>query len=258
MRILGINRNEPKSTNPFILSKKSSSNIKPPSSNLTATSNSFGLLSGNIENSLDGNKDKDISIEDNNAETYSNKRFSNEKKVNFKHNRKKQERKNDQIVTTIVGDFMVKDMCGWELTDNNEKFVVKHFSGLTTEDIMTFLKPPLKRKPDRFIIHVGTNDLRSNQDPEIIARNNVEAAINSKTDTKVLISSIVSRPDNLNGKGLQVNIFLQKFCMENDFVSVIHGNIKPQQHWNYGGIHLNTLGSKILADNFILAPNALT
>ena len=56
---------------------------------------------------------------------------------------------------------MVKDIYRWELSDN---------SGLTTED-MTYIKPPLKRKPDCFIIHVGTNDLRSDQDPETIARN---------------------------------------------------------------------------------------
>ena len=35
-------------------------------------------------------------------------------------------------------------------------------------------------------------------------------------------------------------------------------NIKPRQHCNYCGIHLNTLGSKILTDNFILSLNTLT
>ena len=34
-------------------------------------------------------------------------------------------------------------------------------------------------------------------------------------------------------------------------------NIKLRRHCNYGGIHLNTLGCKILVDNFILALNTL-
>ena len=154
---------------------------------------------------------------------------------------------------------MIKDIYGWQLSDNNEKVVVTDFGGPTTEDMVTYIRPPLKRNPDRFIIHVGTNDSRSNQDPETIARNIVEVACNSKTDTnKVLISRIVPQRDNLNGKGRQVNIFLTKFCMENDFVYVNHDNIKPRQHCNYGGIHLNTLGSKILADDFIFAVNTLT
>ena len=62
----------------------------------------------------------------------------------------------------------------------------------------------------------------------------------------------------LNGKGRQVNIFLKKFCMENDFAFVNHDNMKSRQHCNYGGIHLKTLGSRILADSFILALNTLT
>ena len=33
------------------------------------------------------------------------------------------------------------------------------------------------------LIHVGTNNLRSNQEPETIAINIVEVACNSKTDT---------------------------------------------------------------------------
>ena len=75
--------------------------------------------------------------------------------------------------------------------------------------MMTYIKPPLKNNPDRFIIHVRTNNLRSNQDPETIARNIVEVACKSITDTnEVLISGIVPPHDNLNGKGHQINAFL--------------------------------------------------
>ena len=110
---------------------------------------------------------------------------------------------------------------------------MKHFSGLTTEDMMTYIKPPLKRNPDRFIIHVGTNDLRSNQDAETIARNIVDVPNNIKTDTnKVLIWSRFPRCDKLNGKGRQVNIFLKIFCMENDFVYVNHDNISDTHRGN--------------------------
>ena len=81
----------------------------------------------------------------------------------------------------------------------------------------------------------------------------------SKTDTnKVLISSIFPRRDNLNGKGGQVNMFLTRLCMEKDFVFVNHDNLQTRQHCNYSLIHLGTLGSKILADSFILVLNTLT
>ena len=60
------------------------------------------------------------------------------------------------------------------------------------------------------------------------------------------------RQDDLNGKSLQVNNILQKLCVENNYAYVNHNNIKPRQHCNYGGVHLNTTGSKISADHFIL------
>ena len=103
-------------------------------------------------------------------------------------------------------------------------------------------------------MHEGTNDLRSSQDPVTIAKNIVDIVKNSVTNkNEILVSSIVPRRDNLNGKGRQVNNILQKLCMENNFAYVNHSNIKPRQHCNYGGVHLNTAGSKILAENFILA-----
>ena len=46
--------------------------------------------------------------------------------------------------------------------------------------------------------------------------------------------------------------------MENELVYVNYGNVKPRQHCNHDGIHLNTLGNKILADSFILALKTLT
>ena len=45
--------------------------------------------------------------------------------------------------------------------------------------------------------------------------------------------------------------------MENNFIYVNHDNIKTQQHSSYWGIHLNTLGSKILTNDFIITLNTL-
>ena len=98
--------------------------------------------------------DKDIKT--NNANT------SNENRKNVPKNKRN---KNDQrkIMTAIVDDSMIKDVYGWELSDREEKVVFKHFKGSTTEDMKTYIQPPLKRDPDWVIIHVGTDDLRSSQ-----------------------------------------------------------------------------------------------
>ena len=132
--------------------------------------------------------------------------------------------------------------------------IVKHFSGSTTEYMKTYIQSPLMRDPDRVIIHVGTNDLRSSQAPETIAKNIIDIAKSSTTNkNEILVSSIVPRRDNLNGKGRQVNNILQKLCVENNFAYLNYDNIRAREHCNYGGVHLNTSGSKILAESFILA-----
>ena len=98
---------------------------------------------------------------------------------------------------------------------------------------LTYIQALLKLDPDRLIIHVGTNDLRSSQDPETITKNIIDIAKNSTTNkNEILVSSIVPLPDNVNGKGRQVNNILQKLCLENNFAYVNHDNIKPQQHCN--------------------------
>ena len=70
---------------------------------------------------------------------------------------------------------------------------------------VTYIQPPLKRDhPDRVIIHVDTNDLRSSQDPETIAKNITYIAKNNTTNkNEILVLSIVLRRDNLNGKGVR-------------------------------------------------------
>ena len=73
-------------------------------------------------------------------------------------------------MTAIASDSVIKDVYGWELFDREEKVVVKHFSGSTTEDMKAYIQHPLKRNADRVIIHVGTIDLRSSQDPEKLLR----------------------------------------------------------------------------------------
>ena len=117
--------------------------------------------------------------------------------------------------------------------------VVKHFSGSTTEDMKTYIQPPVKRDPDRVIIHVGTIDLRFSEDPKTIAKNIIDIAKNSTTSkNEILVSSIVPRRDNLNGKGRQVNNILQKLCVENNFAYVNRGNIKQRQNIAIMGVFI--------------------
>ena len=50
----------------------------------------------------------------------------------------------NKIVAAIIGYSIFKDVCGWELSEREEKVVVKHFSESTTEYMKTCIQAPVK------------------------------------------------------------------------------------------------------------------
>ena len=51
------------------------------------------------------------------------------------------------------------------------------FSGASSKQTMTYVKPTIEEKPDFIILYTGTNDLRSNADPEKVANSMVDVAV---------------------------------------------------------------------------------
>ena len=69
-----------------------------------------------------------------------------------------------------------------------------------------YLKPSLRENPDNFVLHVGTNDLDSDQSPDLIGKSIVDVASSLKTDQHdVTISSIVTRNDRFMAKANEVS-----------------------------------------------------
>ena len=95
----------------------------------------------------------------------------------------------------IVGDSMLKDVDGYLLMHD-------------------YLKPTKRDfNPNIFILHVGTNNLPTNDSPEMIADKIVETAESiKKEDNNVVLPAIVPRGDKLNEKAEKVNSLLEKAC----------------------------------------------
>ena len=76
-----------------------------------------------------------------------------------------------------------------------------------------YVKPSLKFKSDLFILHCGTNDLKSEKSPEAIANVNCKfSGKEVKTDNEIMNSSIASRRDEHNQKAVAVNKHLKVLC----------------------------------------------
>ena len=108
----------------------------------------------------------------------------------------------------------------------------------------------MKLAPKQTILHCGTNNLPSNEDPETIAKNIMNLAKNIKTDiTKVAISGIIPRRDTFNHKAKQVNQTLKKIYEEENIPFISHHGINNRFHLNSRGLHLNDKGATCLAQS---------
>lgn len=156
-------------------------------------------------------------------------------------------------VTCIIGDSMIKNIQSWKLNKNLKKtFVVtKSFSGATTEDMYDYVKPAIKHKPNRFLVHVGTNDLKSAETASQVAKGIINFALScsKEADVPVIVSSLITRDDNLYQKVEAVNEILEKSCEERNMGFIDNSNI-TNNDLNGSKLHLNKTGVSKLENNF--------
>ena len=108
------------------------------------------------------------------------------------------------------------------------------------------MKVSMKEKPDRSILHVGTNDLKSDRPSHLIAKSIVDLVITLKNNSQnVRDSNIIISESYLKQLCTEKNIFLI------DLIKTIHSrniNIK---------LHLNKSGNIILSCNFVKASSSI-
>ena len=80
----------------------------------------------------------------------------------------------------VAGDSIIQHIHGWSISKSN-KVVVKSFPGATIEDMEDFVKPLLRKKPDNVVLHIGTNDLNT-QEPRLTAEGIVNLALQIEGD----------------------------------------------------------------------------
>ena len=114
------------------------------------------------------------------------------------------------------------------------------------------MKPSLRKNPDYFVLHIGTNDINSNRSPKLIAMGITDVGSSLKNDSHDLsISSIVVRNDKFKEKTAQVNESLKRLCAERNIYFINHAKNVLPQHLNKSKLHLNKEGTSILSSNFV-------
>ena len=151
----------------------------------------------------------------------------------------------------MAGDSIIKHVIGSRMgaRDPTNHFVVKPFPGAKLSDMEDFVKPLVTKMPDKLILHVGTNPLKSSL-PKAIAESTFNLVTQIRQDsleTNVGVSALLVRSDNSDFavKVNQVNTILKGLCSRNKIPFLGKSNI-GRSHLNSLGLHLNKKGSLAL------------
>ena len=148
----------------------------------------------------------------------------------------------------IAGDSLLKNINGW-LMSRSKRVKVHCFPGAALSDMEDYLKPLIKQRPARIILHCGTNDLSTSQPAQVAEdiRNSVNYVKAEGIDCTV--SESVMRNDGLYNKVIEVNEKLRDI-LGKDTQIIEHSNIESS-YLNNSRIHLNKKDDCKLAYNLI-------
>ena len=151
----------------------------------------------------------------------------------------------------VAGDSLVKYLQREELSSKKNNVKVITHPGSTTEDMLDYIKPIARRKPDTLIIHTGTNDLTNGVNTMKKNRKLVKVVreIEESEKIKIGFSSVnFCRDKDLEDERNEVNMKLKKYCEGKGFVFIENNNIS-ESGLNNSKLNLNEKGTNILTQN---------
>ena len=114
-----------------------------------------------------------------------------------------------------------------------------------------YIQPALRETPNHVILHVGTNDVTTKQDPQQIAESVINLAVKIKKNCDVSISSITTRNNKYLREEAGVNRYLKDRSREKKNLHFInHGNAIMVRHLNASKLHLNKRATQVLSNQF--------
>ncbi|XP_057309426.1 uncharacterized protein LOC130647547 [Hydractinia symbiolongicarpus] len=150
--------------------------------------------------------------------------------------------------TLVVGDSMFYGLDEQRMSAlRNVK--VRSFPGARVEDMFHYVKPLLQKKPDKIILHVGTNNTINETSRQILDKLlSLKTFINTKLPRcKVIFSSVIKRTDNAKA-AVTVN-HLNRHSKELSLNIIDNDNISPEC-LGKKGLHLSGLGDREISCKF--------
>ena len=218
---------------------------------LNINSNQSNVNDINITDNAHVNKKHDVfenssKNKGNSSENVKHQNSSGKPNVDFN------KRNSPKKKVTFIGDSMIKYLRRENLSSKNYEVKIAAHPGSTTEDLIDYVKPVVrKKKTDFLVIHTGTNDLTNGVNTMKEIRKIVKCVRDLDKDKKVNIgfSSVISRSDrNLGYEVRDLNLKLKRYREGNNFLSVDNVNVE-ESYLNNSKLHLNHKRINILCQN---------
>ena len=170
------------------------------------------------------------------------KRFSVERDINLE---------------IIVGDFMIKYLNGCELSrDNSVK--IKCHPGANKDNVIDYVRPSGRKKPDMIIIHTGTNDIQNKVNTLQKVRKVITTMkeIDVNNEIQIAFSSVIHRKDqDFEEEIKEIKRKLENLC-KGKWIKFINNSNNDGSCLNRSKLHLKNSGTALLVKNFSQALKA--
>ena len=128
--------------------------------------------------------------------------------------------------------------------------------GATTDDIIDYVRPSARKKPDMIIIHTSTNDIQNKVNTLEKVRKVITTIreIDVNNEIQIAFSSVIHHDDQDFKE--EINRKFENFCMSKGIKFINNNNIDGSC-LNRSKLHLNKSGTAPLVKNFsqALKPN---
>ena len=179
------------------------------------------------------------------------KELNADKTDKVKEQQKEHSTKKQDVI--VAGDSMLNNIEDrFNLNTKKANVSIRAFPGSTIEDFKDYVAPLTRKKPDALIVHIGTNNVRSDT-PKQVTEKLIQLHRHVKSiapETKLVLSNIIRRHDyqNLGKKIIEINSLLAIECKRNKIDLIDKFNVTGIGR---KGLHPNNLGKEQIAGNLL-------
>ena len=148
-----------------------------------------GSQSGSVNGSRSSNDRKYKPVDDNSPQ------------VKLRENKNPNNKENHGVINSaskkeimIVGDSMIKHV-NWREVSRDDSVKIRCHSGATTDDIIDYVRPTARKKPDIIIIHTGINSIQNKVNTLQKVRKVITTIkeIDVNKEIQIVFSSVIQR-----------------------------------------------------------------